>query len=210
MTSSSLPLLPPKPHFIPLPGELGSVIEMALTPLPFHNVKLHLCVYSVVHSSPIPVSPRLEITQMPINEGMVKSIIEYSPSEILDSSESEPSTTTCNKLDGPQEHDVDRKQLESEARLQPDSVGNCAFGGSKTVGCWQLVGFNLVQNTKQAKGRRLSMVGEGASGLLIFHFWICLLAVWVCSVCENICTYDMCTFLDVCSTSIKSRKRKTG
>ena len=29
MTSPSLPLLRPKPHFIPLPGELGSVIEMA-------------------------------------------------------------------------------------------------------------------------------------------------------------------------------------
>lgn len=107
MTSPSLPLLPPKPHFIHLPGELGSVVEMALTPLPFHKVKLHLCLYSVVHSSPIPVSPKLEITQMPINDGMVKSIIKYSPSEILDSSESEPSTTTCNKLDEPQDHDVD-------------------------------------------------------------------------------------------------------
>ena len=98
------------------------IFPLALTPLPFHNVKLHLCVYSAVHSSPIPVSPKLEITQTPINNGMVKSIIDYPPSEILDSSESEPSTTMCSKLDEPQEQDVDQKQPESKVHLQHDSI----------------------------------------------------------------------------------------
>lgn len=49
--------------------------------------------YSVVHS------PKLEITQMPINSGKAKSIMVHSPSEILDSDENEQSSTMCRTLD---------------------------------------------------------------------------------------------------------------
>lgn len=113
----------------------------------------------IVHSGTLPISLQLEITQMPISNGMVKSIIEYSPSEMLDRNESEHSIATCSKL----VQDVDQKQPESKAHIKPDSICNCLFGGSETVGCWQFVGFN--PSTKYSSGKRqdgscLSMVRE--------------------------------------------------
>ena len=54
------------------------------------------------------MNSKLKITQMPIKDGIVKSIIAYLQSETLDSNETEPSTITCSKLDEPWEHDVSK------------------------------------------------------------------------------------------------------
>lgn len=59
-------------------------------------------------AAPFPINSKLKITQMPINDGIVKSIIAYLQSEMLESNETEPSTVTCSKLDEPWDHDVSK------------------------------------------------------------------------------------------------------
>lgn len=93
---------------------------------------------------------------MPVNNGGVDSITVHPPNEILDSSEDKQSIITCSNLDESREHDVSQKKPKSKEHKQYASIQN----RSKTVGCWQSIGFDLKVQIRQMARQWLSIVEE--------------------------------------------------
>lgn len=100
-------------------GKLASVIEMARWCAfsgSSYSVSIPQCKLASLHG--------LNCSQQrgPINKGTVKSIIVFSPNEVLDSNENEHCTTMSNNLEESRDHKFDRKNPETKERTQYDSV----------------------------------------------------------------------------------------
>lgn len=72
-------------------------------------------------------------------EGLIRLQYIHPMKDIVDSSEDKQSIVTCSNLDEFREHDVGQKKPKSKEHKQYASIQN----RSKTVGCWQSIGFSL-------------------------------------------------------------------
>ena len=132
----SLPTLTSLPA-PPLEGKWDSVVEMWVWfPINSHPISIPQCKIASLRGlgclqQHYSHQPRIGHYPNAHQQGVVELITVYPANEILDSNENKQSTTTCNNLD---------ESCESKEHIEYASTWDC----SKTVGCWQSIGFNLI------------------------------------------------------------------